>query len=136
MYDLDRFIIKQREMHSIVVDELSAGHKRSHWMWYTFPQYVGVGESSMSYKYAIKSLEEARAYLENEFLKSNIYELCNILLLSNKKAYDIFGSPDYKKLKSCMTLFDLVCPNDIFKAVLDKFYDGKYCSKTLSFCTN
>ena len=131
MYNLERFVEAQKSTHLQAVAELSAGHKHSHWMWYTFPQFVGLGKSSTSYEYAIKSLDEARAYLEVEILHNNIYELCKILLASDKKAFDIFGSPDYLKLKSCMTLFDMVCPGDIFEKVLDKFYKGGRCKKTI-----
>lgn len=114
-----------------MVEELSNGFKQSHWMWYTFPQFVGLGHSPMSYEYSIKSLDEAMAYLENSYLHDNLHELCNILLSLEKSAYDIFGSPDHMKLKSCMTLFDIVCPNDIFEKVLEKFFFGKRCEKTI-----
>lgn len=131
MYNLERFIDKQKATHSIVVKELSNGYKQSHWMWYTFPQFVGLGYSPMSYEYSIKSLEEAYAYLEDSYLRNNLHELCSILLTLEKSAYDVFGSPDHHKLKSCMTLFDIVCHNDIFEKVLDKFFFGKRCEKTI-----
>lgn len=131
MYNHERFIDKQKATHSIVVKELSNGYKQSHWMWYTFPQLVGLGHSPMSYEYSIKSLDEVKAYLEDDYLRDNLYELCNILLTLEKSAYDIFGSPDHLKLKSCMTLFDIVCPNDIFEKVLDKFFFGNRCRKTI-----
>jgi hypothetical protein len=82
----------------------------------------------MSYEYSIKSLEEAEAYLENDYLRDNLYELCNILLtLEKDDAYEIFGSPDHMKLKSSMTLFDFVMPSDIFERVLEKFFHGERC---------
>lgn len=131
MYNLERFVEQQELSHKIVVEELRNGYKQSHWMWYTFPQIVGLGHSPMSYEYSIKSLEEAEAYLENDYLHDNLYELCNILLTLDKDAYDIFGSPDYMKLKSSMTLFDFVLPSDIFERVLEKFFHGERCKKTI-----
>ncbi len=131
MYNLERFVEQQELSHKIVVEELRNGYKQSHWMWYTFPQLVGLGHSPMSYEYSIKSLEEAEAYLENDYLQDNLYELCNILLTLDKDAYDIFGSPDYMKLKSSMTLFDFVLPSDIFERVLEKFFHGERCRKTI-----
>ena len=100
-------------------------------MWYTFPQLVGLGHSSMSQKYSIKSITEANYYLADSYLRNNLHELCNILLTSEKSAYVIFGNLDQYKLKSCMTLFDIVCPNDMFEKVLDKFFSGKRCGKTI-----
>ncbi len=131
MYNLERFINAQKSVHSSVVRELKNGQKESHWMWYIFPQYVGLGHSPTSYEYAIKSRDEAVAYLENDYLRENLYELCGILLTLDKSAYDIFGDPDCYKLKSSMTLFDLVKPNDIFAEVLEKFYGGQGCQRTL-----
>ena len=130
MYDLERFEREQKETHATVVAELKNGRKRSCWMWYTFPQIVGLGDSYMSRKYAIKSLEEAKAYLDNRLLRDNLYELCNVLLISDKDAYSIFGRPDCYKLKSSMTLFDMVSPDDVFERVLEKFYHGERCEET------
>lgn len=132
MYNLERFVEKQEISHKTVVEELSNGYKQSHWMWYTFPQLVGLGHSPMSYEYSIKSLEEAEAYLENDYLRDNLYELCNILLtLEKDDAYEIFGSPDHMKLKSSMTLFDFVMPSDVFERVLEKFFRGERCRRTM-----
>lgn len=130
---LDRFKIIQIISHPFVVKELSAELKTGHWMWYTFPQIVGLGHSDNAMYYGIKSFDEACQYLADDYLKENLYELCEILLNANKTACEIFGTVDALKLKSCMTLFDYVKPDDIFEKVLVKFYGGDRCQLTLGF---
>ena len=117
--------------------EIKAGRKRSHWMWYIFPQIVGFGHSSINFYYSIKSPAEAKAYLEDELLNAHMRELCQALLDSPKSdPGEIFGYPDWLKLGSSMTLFDYVSPNDIFDKVLKKFFGGNRCTNSLSFIRN
>ena len=102
-------------------------------MWYIFPQINGLGQTPMSVYYGIKSLEEAKAYLENSYLRGNLIEISQALVdLKNKEILSILGYPDNLKLQSCMTLFYTVDPDcDIFKQVIDKFYNGEMDKKTL-----
>lgn len=141
-YDINRFISIQKNYYHYVYKEIKNGYKKTHWMWFMFPQYVGLGESSMSMYYSIKSVDEAITYLNNEYLNNNIYELCKILLEhENISSMEIFGYIDNLKLQSSMTLFDyvyefhndkiLIKKNNIFIEVLNKYYDGKKDSKTI-----
>lgn len=108
-YDINRFISVQKNYYHYVYKEIKNGYKKTHWMWFMFPQYVGLGESSMSMYYSIKSVDEAITYLNNEYLNNNIYELCKILLEhENISSMEIFGYIDNLKLQSSMTLFDYV----------------------------
>ena len=129
-----RFIQAQERTYSVALEEIKNGRKQSHWMWYVFPQIQGLGHTSTSQYYAIKDIEEATEYLNNTVLGTRLVEICNELLnLDSNDAYSIFGSPDYKKLKSCVTLFSQVeGTNPIFVKVLEKFFDGKPDCRTLS----
>lgn len=134
-YDLDRFIKAQdSEMYTYVdaLNEIRAGHKQGHWIWYVFPQIKGLGHSYKSEFYGIASTEEANAYLKHPVLNKRLREITQAFLdCSNPSAYNILGFPDVLKVQSSMTLFDIVSPNDIFNDVLDKFYEGKRCEKTV-----
>ena len=123
---LDRFIVAQEKMYPIALKELKSGKKRSHWMWYIFPQLRGLGMSSMAHTYGISGFDEAKAYLEHPVLSERIYELCGVLLEhKDKSAYEIFGDIDEMKLKSSMTLFALTNEEyTIFDEVLDCFFEG------------
>lgn len=113
--------------------EIRNGYKCTHWIWYVFPQIAGLGHSQMSHVYGIASLQEARAYLQNDTLRHRLYEISQALLEhSDRSARDILGGIDAMKVRSCMTLFDLVAPNDVFHDVLVQFFDGKPCGRTLS----
>ena len=133
-FDLQRFLYEQDINHDIAKEELLSGRKRGHWMWYTFPQIIGLGESDISKYYAIKSIAEAKAYMENETLRANITELCVILLIiPDDDPSEVFCYPDDMKLKSCMTLFDYVAPDQpVFYEVLEKFFGGERDEKTLA----
>lgn len=125
-YNLHRYITAQEAVYEQVKQELLAGYKHSHWMWYIFPQIKGLGRSSTSVYYAIESLDEAKNYLEHPVLGSRLEECCQILLeLEDKSAESIFGGIDAKKLKSSMTLFALVSEKEIFREVLQKYFVGK-----------
>lgn len=132
-FDLKRFADAQKGDYEIAREEIRKGKKRSHWMWYIFPQIRGLGRSSMAYRYGIESLDEARAYLADPVLGGNLREISGILLeLETNDAYRVFGSPDDMKLRSSMTLFALVSEEgSVFHGVLDKFFGGRMDSRTL-----
>lgn len=132
-YNLDRFIKEQQRDYSTAYAELSQGRKRSHWSWWIIPQIVGLGMTATSHKYAIKSLDEAVAFLAHPYLGKNIREIAKVLLeLESDNATLVMGYPDDLKLRSCMTLFAEAAPNEeIFQKVLDKFFDGKKDERTL-----
>ncbi|MDE5814572.1 MAG: DUF1810 domain-containing protein [Muribaculaceae bacterium] len=133
IFDLNRFLQAQESTYPYALRELKEGYKRSHWMWYIFPQMRGLGHSRMSNYYGISGLEETKAYLENPILNQRLREVCEAILgLDTNDAREVFGGIDSLKLKSSMTLFDLASPDNIFAKVLDKFFDGKRCEKTLA----
>lgn len=131
-YDLGRFVEAQEMDYAQALREMKDGQKRGHWIWYIFPQIKGLGHSYNSEYYGISSKEEAKAYLDHPVLGARLREITQALLdCNNKSADDILGFPDVLKVRSCMTLFDLVSPNDIFNDVLYKFYEGQRCDKTI-----
>jgi uncharacterized protein (DUF1810 family) len=132
-HKLQRFIDAQEPDYQTALAEITAGRKRSHWMWYIFPQYDGLGFSSTSRHYAIKSPGEAAAYLEHPILGLRLRECVDTLLaVTGRTAHEIFGSPDDMKLKSSMTLFAHVSPEgSVFEQVLDKYFGGQRDGKTL-----
>ena len=128
---LDRFIKAQKQDYNIALSEMKAGRKRSHWMWYIFPQIKGLGFSSTAQYYAIQNQREAEEYLAHPVLGKRLIEISKVLLeIESSDARKVMGYPDDMKLKSSMTLFYLVSGKDIFKKVLDKFFDGKLDKKT------
>ena len=135
MNKLDRFIKAQENTYSIALNEIKNGRKQSHWMWYIFPQIKGLGMSETSRYYGIDGVLEAKAYLDNEILGNRLREITGELLkLDENNPFDIFGTIDTMKLKSCMTLFDYVSDENIFMDVLDKFYNGEVDEKTIWLC--
>ena len=131
--NLQRFIEAQQRDYPTALAEIKQGRKRSHWMWYIFPQIVGLGYSDISKFYALKNTDEAQAYLNHPVLGNRSIEICNELLkLPTGNANQIFGSPDDLKLRSCVTLFaTLPATNPVFQQVLDKFFDGEGDKRTL-----
>lgn len=125
-YNLQRFIAAQDKVYKSVLSELRAGRKTSHWMWYIFPQIKGLGSTAISQKYAISSLDEAKAYCENTILWERLCECTELVLsIEGKTIEEIFGSPDYLKFKSCMTLFAEASDQpEIFIQAIDRYYDG------------
>jgi uncharacterized protein (DUF1810 family) len=125
--DLDRFVTAQQGVYTGVLDELRAGRKVGHWIWFIFPQVAGLGHSAMSHLYAISSLDEARAYLAHPVLGMRLRECAAIVLATmGRSALEIFGSIDAMKLRSSMTLFQRAAPEEpVFGQVLERFYDGK-----------
>lgn len=115
------------------LQEVKNGRKRSHWMWFIFPQIAGLGLTPKSQYYSIKSLDEAKAYLADPVLGSRLREISNALLdLPTSNPAEVFGSPDWMKLGSCMTLFDYMSPRDVFEKVLNKFFAGSRDLKSIS----
>ena len=131
--NLERFIFAQKEDYKTALNEIKAGRKRSHWMWYIFPQIHGLGYSAISQRYAIQSVKEAKAYMKNDVLREHLLEISEALLaLDTSDATAVMGFPDDLKLRSCMTLFAQVTPEyEVFQRVLDKFYGGVKDPKTL-----
>lgn len=131
--DLSRFLEAHERDYQSALNELRAGNKQTHWMWYIFPQIAGLGRSSMSQFYSIADLNEARAYLENPVLGAHTLELCQVLLaLDTNNPVEVFHWPDTLKFKSCMTLFEKADPNQkVFGMLLDKFFGGKRDRETL-----
>ncbi|MET1055521.1 MAG: DUF1810 domain-containing protein [Pedobacter sp.] len=132
-YNLGRFIDAQNSDYETALSEIRSGRKRSHWMWYIFPQILGLGSTETSRFYAIKDLEEAQLYLQHPILGKRIVKISEELVeLESNDANKIFGSPDDLKLKSSMTLFASVTDtNPVFEAVLEKFFKGVKDQKTL-----
>ena len=131
-FDLNRFISAQDRVYDCVLAELKNGQKRSHWMWYIFPQLDGLAQSTTSKYYAIKSLSEAIAYLNHPVLGARIIECAKtIVAIEGKTASEIFGYPDNLKLFSSMTLFSEVAAEPIFIRVLDKYFQGERDDRTL-----
>ena len=133
-FQLSRFVNAQDKIYDRALAELKDGRKRSHWMWFVFPQIEGLGFSSTTQYYSIKSLEEARRYLEHPVLGKRLRECTEtILALEGLSASSIFGYPDDLKLKSSMTLFAGVAePQSVFMRVLEKYYQGNPDERTVA----
>lgn len=135
--DIERFAEAQERAHSgyeQALQEMQQGEKYGHWIWYIFPQVRGLGHSSMSEFFGIADLAEAREYLSHPVLGQRLREITEVVLshADDRLAIELMGSEvDVLKLKSSMTLFDRVSPNDIFADVLDAYYDGERCRRTL-----
>ena len=129
---LQRFIEAQNDSYDQALKEIRNGRKLTHWIWYIFPQIKGLGFSYNSEYYGITSLQEAKDYLENELLRKRLFKITESLLMHKGKDIEsIMGDIDSLKLKSSMTLFDAVQPGSIFGEVLDEFYGGERCRRTL-----
>ena len=130
---LDRFVTAQAPVYAQALGELRAGQKQSHWMWFVFPQLIGLGESAMSRQYGIHSLAEASLYLAHPVLGTRYRECCQALMnVRGKSARDIFGSPDDMKFQSSLTLFAETAPDEIlFFNLLEKYFDGDADEATL-----
>lgn len=125
-FDLQRFVDAQAPVYDEVLAELRAGHKRSHWIWFVFPQLAELGRSRTARYFGISGLDEARAYLDHPVLGPRLRE-CSALVAAvpGRTAEQIFGYPDHLKVRSCMTLFARAATdNAVFTAVLDRFYAG------------
>jgi uncharacterized protein (DUF1810 family) len=125
-YDLQRFVDAQEGVYATALAELRAGHKRSHWMWFIFPQIAGLGHSEMARRYAIRSGDEAAAYLAHPVLGPRLRECASsVAMIDARSVNEIFGHPDDLKFHSSMTLFADVAPDEaVFQTCLDRFFDG------------
>lgn len=132
-YDLTRFVRAQEGSYGHALAEIRSGRKRTHWMWYIFPQIDGLGVSSTAKYYAIKSVAEAKAYLDHPILGPRLLECAEAVLgVEGRSTTAIFGTPDDLKLRSCATLFACVSPRDsVFDRLLTKYYRGERDGKTL-----
>jgi uncharacterized protein (DUF1810 family) len=132
-FDLDRFVRAQEDDYKQALVEIKSGRKRSHWMWYIFPQIDGLAFSSTSKRYSIKSIEEAKAYLAHPILGPRLLECTEAVLgVEGRSAAEIFGSPDDLKLRSCATLFACVSPpGSVFDRLLSKYFPGGRDDRTL-----
>ena len=132
-FDLNRFVQAQQDDYAQALAEITIGRKRSHWMWYIFPQLDGLSVTSTAKHYAIKSIDEARAYLAHPILGTRLRECATILLkLENRSAEEIFGFPDVLKLRSSATLFAQVSDaGSPFHRLIEKYYGGEPDPKTL-----
>ncbi len=135
-YNLARFLHAQASTYNTACNELRTGRKRSHWMWFIFPQVRGLGRSSISMEYAISSLAEAQAYLQHPVLGERLRHVTQLVAaIERKSLYDIFGGPDDQKFCSSMTLFSLASGEDasgesLFASAISKFPDGRFDEQT------
>ena len=134
-YNLHRFLAAQAEDYECALAELKQGRKESHWIWYIFPQVAGLGQSAMSQEYAIRSGNEAAAYLDHPILGARLQKCCEALLKQEgKRVQEIMGFPDDLKLRSSMTLFAKISnPDSVFQKVLNAFYPGQMDERTVAF---
>jgi uncharacterized protein (DUF1810 family) len=131
-FELRRFVKAQNIVYAQVLEELAAGRKASHWMWFVFPQIAGLGASAMSQRYAISGLEEAKAYLDDPILGGRLRECAGFVCRhADRSARDIMGSPDDLKLQASATLFDRAGGGEVFAELLRLFFDGKPHAETL-----
>jgi uncharacterized protein (DUF1810 family) len=132
-YDLARFVQAQRDRHAQALAEIRSGRKRTHWMWFVFPQIDGLASSATARRYAIKSIDEAGAYLAHPVLGPRLRECAQAAVdVDSGSATDVFGSPDDLKLRSCATLFACVSPaGSVFERLLEKYWRGERDARTL-----
>ena len=135
MSGIERFVKEQKQNYDITLSEIKSGRKRSHWMWYIFPQLKGLGMTSTADYYGINDIGEAREYLSNEYLANNLKTISNALLdLEESDPEVVLGYPDNLKLRSCMTLFYYASDDEdmkaVYKAVIDKYYAGEFDYRT------
>ena len=132
-YQLNRFVAAQRAIYDAALGEIRSGHKQSHWMWFIFPQIDGLGSSPTARHYAIKSRDEAAAYLQHPLLGARLLECAEaVLSITGRSAREILGSPDDLKLRSSATLFAAVAPKgSVFERLLERYFDGQPDRRTL-----
>jgi uncharacterized protein (DUF1810 family) len=132
-HDLQRFVDAQDPVYDRVCAELRSGRKKSHWMWFIFPQIAGLGSSAMAQRYAISSLQEAQAYLNHPVLGARLRECTRLMLdVEGRSALEILGSPDDMKFRSCLTLFARAAPEEVFRDALRKYFDGAEDPSTIA----
>jgi uncharacterized protein (DUF1810 family) len=133
-FDLQRFVAAQADIYQEALSEIRSGRKRTHWMWFIFPQLAGLGMSPTSQHYGITGLREAAAYLSHSLLGPRLIECSEaVVLVADRSAHDIFGSPDNMKLRSSATLFARVTDaNPVFNRILGQFFDGQLDPPTIA----
>lgn len=133
-YGIQRYVSAQEHVYQQALSEIKNGKKQSHWKWFVFPQIRGLGFTDYNLYYGIKDLEEAEQYLQDPILGKRLFEISQaVFFQQGKTALEIFGKPDDRKLKSCMTLFSQIQnTNPIFQKVLDKYYQGIHDDKTIA----
>ena len=132
-HSLERFVDAQERMYNMALTEVKSGKKLSHWIWYIFPQLKGLGMTGNSHYYGIDNIEEAKAYLQHPILGARLREITSVFLgLTGKNAQDVFGYLDAMKVRSCMTLFNEVADDDLFRKVLERYYSGLADERTLA----
>ncbi|HEY4300581.1 MAG TPA: DUF1810 domain-containing protein [Candidatus Didemnitutus sp.] len=134
-YLLERFVAAQRDTYEIALEELKSGSKRNHWMGFVFPQVAGLGSNTVAVRYAIKSRQEAKAYLSHPILGPRLMKCVEALLqIAGKSAEEVMGDPDDLKLKSSLTLFAAIStPGSLFHATLDRYFSGEADPRTLKY---
>ena len=132
-YNLTRFLLAQESSYECALCEIRNGEKRSHWMWYIFPQLKGLGKSPLALEYGISGIDEAKEYLNHKILGPRLITISEaVLSIKNRSVYEIFGSPDDMKLRSSATLFANVSPdNSEFHQIIDKYFNGQQDPKTM-----
>ena len=132
-FNLGRFVQAQSGDYGKALSEITSGRKQSHWMWYVFPQFDGLGFSQTSRMYSIKSIAEAEAYLAHPILGRRLVECAEAALgVGGRSVEDVFGSPDDMKLRSCATLFASISPEgSVFHRIIDRFFGGEHDARTL-----
>lgn len=137
VFDLERFARAQDSVYTSVLQELRQGDKRSHWMWFVFPQLRGLGSSAMARRYAISGEDEARAFLAHTSLGARLLECTQAMnALDGKSAFEILSSPDDQKFNSSMTLFAAIAEDPApFVAALEKYFGGRRDSRTIELLT-
>jgi uncharacterized protein (DUF1810 family) len=133
-HNLRRFVTAQDRVYEDVLDELRAGRKRSHWMWFVFPQFAGLGHSAMASKYALSSAAEAQAYFADPVLGLRLKECTRLVLhVKNRRIEEILGHPDDLKFRSCMTLCNALLPDEpLYREALDRYFAGQADPRTLA----
>lgn len=137
-FHLQRFVAAQKDVYADALAEIRSGHKQSHWMWFVFPQLAGLGSSPTSCRYAIRNLDEAKAYLAHPILGPRLIECAEAAWeIDGKSALEIFGTPDHLKLWSSATLFGYAAaPGSVFERVLEKYFAGQRDLRTLELLGN
>ena len=130
---IERFVLAQEDSYENALSEIKQGRKRTHWIWYIFPQLRGIGKSRLSYHYGIQNIAEAKSYYAHPILGKRLLEATQLLLQQDKDLVEIFGQLDAMKVKSCMTLFYHTTRDEVFMKVIDRFFSGDEDDLTLTF---
>lgn len=137
MNTIDKFCDVQRIYYEDALKEIKSGRKRTHWMWFIFPQLKALGKSYKEVYFSLENAEEARIFYNNRYLGTNLKKICRALLeCESSDALEVMGSPDNLKLRSSMTLFYIATKDKLFADVLNKFYGGKQCELTAAYLNN